>query len=64
MGWVALGRVGSSFFSVFGRLGWVGSTIARVLKKLKDYVNAFKARLDKVWLHQAVKFDFTGRPDY
>jgi len=22
-------------------------------------VNAFKARLDKFWLHQAVKFDFT-----
>ena len=29
------------------------------------YVNAVKARLDKIWLHQAVKFDFaadlTGR---
>ena len=23
-------------------------------------VNAFKARLDKVWSHQAVKFDFTA----
>jgi len=23
-------------------------------------VNAFKARLDKVWQHQAVKFDFTA----
>jgi len=23
-------------------------------------VNAFKARLDKFWLHQAVKYDFTA----
>jgi len=23
----------------------------------KDYVAAFKARLDKIWMHQAVKFD-------
>ena len=23
-------------------------------------VNAFKARLDKFWLHQSVKFDFTA----
>jgi len=23
-------------------------------------VNAFKARLDKFWSHQAVKFDFTA----
>jgi len=23
-------------------------------------VNAFKARVDKVWSHQAVKFDFTA----
>jgi len=37
-------------------LSWVGSTIAKVLKILTDYVNAFKARLDKIWLHQAVKF--------
>ena len=22
--------------------------------------NAFKARLDKIWLHQTVKFDFTA----
>jgi len=41
-------------------LGWVGSTIAKVLKILKDYVNAFKARLDKIWFHQAFKFDFTA----
>jgi len=39
---------------------WVGSTIAKVLKIWKDYVNAFKARLDKIWFHQAVKFDFTA----
>ena len=41
-------------------LGWVGSTIANVLKILKDYVNAFKARLDKIWFHQAVTFDITA----
>jgi len=38
-------------FSVFG--GLVGSTIAKVLNILKDYVNAYKERLDKIWLHQA-----------
>ena len=33
MGWVGLDRVGlSRDFSVFGRLGWVGSCIAEVLK--------------------------------
>jgi len=41
-------------------LGRVGSTIAKALKIWKDYVNAFKARLDKICLHQAVKFDFTA----
>jgi len=25
-----------------------------------DYVKPFKARLDKFWLHQAVKFDLTA----
>ena len=35
-------------------LDWVGSTIATVLKIWKDYVNAFEARLDKIWLYQAV----------
>ena len=50
--WVRLGRD----LSVLGGLGWVGSTIARILKFRKDYVNAFKARLGKIWLHQAVKF--------
>jgi len=50
MVWVGLGRD----FSVFGGLGLVGSTTAKVLKLLKDY---FNARLDKIWLHQAVKFD-------
>ena len=49
--WVGLGRD----FSVFGGVGWVGSTVAKVLK-----INAFKARLDEIWLHQAVKFDFTA----
>jgi len=38
-------------------LGWVGSTTAKVLKILKDYFDTFKARLDQIWLHQAVKFD-------
>ena len=37
-------------------LGWIGSTIAKVLKFWQDYVNAFKAWLDKIWLHQTVKF--------
>ena len=27
---------------------------------LKYTVNAFKARLDKFWKHQSVKFDFTA----
>ena len=27
-------------------------------------VNAFKARLDKFWSHQAVKFDLYSRPDW
>jgi len=51
-GWVGLGR----HFSVFGGMGWVRSTITKVLKFCKDYVNAFKAGLGKIWLHQAVKF--------
>ena len=33
-------------------VGWVGSTIPKLLKILKDYVNALKARLDKISLHQ------------
>ena len=41
-------------------MGWVGSTTEKVLKIWKDYVNAFKARLDEIWFHQAVKFDFTA----
>jgi len=32
MGWVGLGRD----FSVFGGLGWGGSTVAKVLKFLKE----------------------------
>jgi len=39
-------------------LGW--STTGKVLKIWKDYLNAFEARLDKIWLHQAVKFDFAA----
>jgi len=35
-------------------LGWVH--YSKGTKILTDYVNAFKARLDKIWLHQAVKF--------
>jgi len=62
MGWVnpwvevGLGRV--EIFQVL--VGWVGSTIAKLFKTWKDYLNALKARLDKIWLHQAVKFDFTA----
>ena len=53
--WVGLDSIGS--VEIFQFLaGWVGSTIAKVLKFRKDCVNAFKARLDKIWLHQAVKF--------
>jgi len=48
--WVGLGRN----FAVFN--GWVGSTIAKVVKFWKAYVNALKARLDKIWLHRAVKY--------
>ena len=56
LGWVDP-WVGSGWVEIFQFLvGWVGSTIAKVLKSLKDYVSAFKARLDKIWLHQAVKF--------
>ena len=39
-------------------VGWVH--YSKVLETLKDYVNASKARLDKIWFHQAVKFDFTA----
>ena len=55
MGWVEI-------FQFFGGLGLVGSTIAKVLKIFKDYVNAFKARSDQVWSHHAVKFDITADP--
>ena len=41
-------------------LGWVACTIAEVLKIWKHCVNSFKTRLDKIWLQQAVKFDFTA----
>jgi len=43
--WVGLGR--DFQFLV----GWVGSTVAKVLKIRKDYVNAFKVRLDKICLY-------------
>ena len=56
--WVGLTH-GLGWVEIFQFLvGWVGSTITKVLKILKDYFNAFKAWLDKIWLHQAVKFDF------
>jgi len=51
--WVGSGWV--EVFQFFGRLCWVGSTKEEVLKIWKDYVNAFKARLDNIWLHHAVK---------
>jgi len=35
-------------------LSWVGSTAAKVLKIGKDYVNAFKAWLDKIRQYQTV----------
>jgi len=56
LGWVGLDRVAWRFISFwwFG-LGWVH--YSKSTKMGKDYVNAFKARLDKIWMHQAVKFD-------
>ena len=50
LGWVRLGWD----FSVFGGLGWVH--YSKSTKIWKDYVNAFEARLDEIWLHQAAKF--------
>jgi len=45
-------------------LVWVGSRwvhYSKTAKKIrKGYVSAFKAQLDKRWLQQAVKFDFTA----
>ena len=59
MGWAVSGWV--DFFSVFGALGWVASSTAKVLKIWKDFVSAIKARLHKIWLYQAVKiFNFTA----
>jgi len=55
MGWVDP-WVWSGWVEIFQFLvGWAGSTITKVLKIGKDCVNALKARLDKIWLHQAVK---------
>jgi len=51
MGRVGLGRD----FSVFGELVLVGSTTAKLIKIRTNYVNAFKARLYKIWLRQALK---------
>ena len=49
--------LGQGFTSrVVHGLGWVGSTVAKVLKIWTDNVNASIARLAKIWLHQAVKF--------
>ena len=46
--------------SVIPRLGW--GTYSTVPNSIVDAstVNAFKARLDKFWSHQAVKYDFTA----
>jgi len=43
-------------------MGWVGlgPLYSKSTKNLKGFFNAFQARLDKIWLHQAVKFDFMG----
>ena len=46
-----LGSPGKGPINVCVLVGCVGSTIAKVLRKIwKDYVNAFKARLDKISL--------------
>jgi len=56
-----LGEIGSGWVEIFQFLvGWVGSTIAKVLKFCKDYVSAFKARLDKIWLQSADAFGWIG----
>jgi len=41
-------------------MGWVGlgPLWQNYLKCERIVFNALKARLDKIWLHQAVKFDF------
>jgi len=52
--WVGLSWVGSGGVEIFQFLvGWVGSTIAKVLKKFTkiNYVNAFKPHLDKIQLN-------------
>jgi len=54
--WVGLGRYFSVFSFWWVGLGWVHQS--KTTKNWKDYVTAFKARLDKIWLHWAVKFDF------
>jgi len=51
MGWAVLGRD----FSLVVGLVRLGPPQQKYKKISKDYVNAFKARLDKIWLHQAVK---------
>jgi len=56
MGWIGLGWIGSGWVKIFQFLvGWVGSTIANVLKIQKDCVRAFKAGLDQIWLHRTVE---------
>jgi len=42
--WVGLGWV--EFFQFL--VSWVGSSTAKVVKMWKDYVSAFKARLNKI----------------
>jgi len=54
-----LGWFGSGWVEIFQLLvGWVGSTIAKVLKFERIILMHLKHGLDKIWLHQAVKFDF------
>ena len=59
--WVELGWFGSGWVKIFQflcGLGWVH--YSKSTKNWQDYFNAFKARLDKIWLHQAVEFDFVA----
>ena len=55
MGWVGLG-----ICQFLRGLGWVH--YSKSTDNLKGLCYSFKARLDKIWLHQAVKFDFTADP--
>jgi len=58
--WVGLTHELGWYFSVFVGLGWVH--YSKVLKICKNYVNAFKPELDRIWLHRAVTVSLTLRP--